>query len=94
MYFVMLDTLRQRIGQLIALYEAERAERVRLRIELEKSQKQNETYKEQITELEREIDNLKLKGAFMADGANNAQARKRIDKLVKEIDRCILLMEG
>ena len=90
----MLDTLRQRIGQLIALYEAERAERVRLRIELEKSQKQNETYKEQITELEREIDNLKLKGAFMADGANNAQARKRIDKLVKEIDRCILLMEG
>ncbi len=94
MYFVMLDTLRQRIGQLIALYEAERAERVRLRIELEKSQKQNETYKEQITELEREIDNLKLKGAFMADGANNAQARKRIDKLVKEIDRCISLMEG
>ena len=90
----MLDTLRQRIGQLIALYEAERAERVRLRIELEKSQKQNETYKEQITELEREIDNLKLKGAFMADGANNAQARKRIDKLVKEIDRCISLMEG
>ena len=94
MYFVMLDTLRQRIGQLIALYEAERAERVRLRIELEKSQKQNETYKEQITELEREIDNLKLKGAFMADGANNAQARKRIDKLVKEIVRCISLMEG
>lgn len=94
MYFVMLDTLRQRIGQLIALYEAERAERVRLRIELEKLQKQNETYKEQITELEREIDNLKLKGAFMADGANNAQARKRIDKLVKEIDRCISLMEG
>jgi len=94
MYFVMLDTLRQRIGQLIALYEAERAERVRLRIELEKSQKQNETYKEQITELEREIDDLKLKGAFMADGANNAQARKRIDKLVKEIDRCISLMEG
>ena len=94
MNFVMLDTLRQRIGQLLALYEAERAERVRLRIELEKSQKQNETYKEQITELEREIDNLKLKGAFMADGANNAQARKRIDKLVKEIDRCISLMEG
>ena len=90
----MLDTLRQRIGQLIALYEAERVERTKLRIELEKAQKQNEAYKEQITELEREIDNLKLKGAFMADGANNAQARKRIDKLVKEIDRCISLMEG
>ena len=55
---------------------------------------QNDTYKEQIIELEREIDNLKLKGAFMAGGTENAQARKRIDKLMKEIDRCITLMEG
>ena len=90
----MLETLKQRIQKLIALYETEKAERVKLRMELEKTQRQNEAYREQITELEREIDNLKLKGAFMADGANNAQARKRIDKLVKEIDRCISLMEG
>ena len=90
----MLETLRQRIRQLIALYETERAERIRLRIELEKTQRQNEAYREQITELEREIDNLKLKKAFTADGTDNAQARKRIDRLMKEIDRCITLMEG
>ena len=90
----MLNTLRQRIGQLIALYEAERAERIKLRIELEKTQRQNEAYREQILELEREIDNLKLKRAFMADGMYNAQARKRIEKLMKEIDKCISLMEG
>ena len=90
----MLNTLRQRIGQLIALYEAERAERIKLRIELEKTQRQNEAYREQILELEREIDNLKLKRAFMADGMDNAQARKRIEKLMKEIDKCISLMEG
>ena len=90
----MLEILKQRIQKLIALYETEKAERVKLRMELEKSQRQNEAYREQITELEREIDNLKLKGAFMAGGTDNAQARKRIDKLVKEIDRCITLMEG
>ena len=90
----MLDTLRQRIGKLIALYETERAERIKLRIELEKTQRQNEAYIEQITELEREIDNLKLKRAFMADSIDNVQARKRIDKLMKEIDKCISLMEG
>ena len=67
---------------------------MKLRMELEKTQRQNEAYREQITELEREIDNLKLKGAFMAGGTDNAQARKRIDRLVKEIDRCITLMEG
>jgi predicted nucleic acid-binding Zn-ribbon protein len=90
----MLETLKQRIQKLIALYETEKAERVKLRMELEKTQRQNEAYREQITELEREIDNLKLKGAFMAGGTDNAQARKRIDRLVKEIDRCITLMEG
>ena len=90
----MLETLKQRIQKLIALYETEKAERVKLRMELEKTQRQNEAYRDQITELEREIDNLKLKGAFMAGGTDNAQARKRIDRLVKEIDRCITLMEG
>ena len=90
----MLELLRQRIQKLISLYETEKAECIRLRMELEKVQKQNETCKEQIIELEREIDNLKLKGAFMADGTDNAQARKRIDRLMKEIDRCISLMEG
>ena len=90
----MLETLKQRIQKLIALYETEKAERVKLRMEREKTQRQNEAYREQITELEREIDNLKLKGAFMAGGTDNAQARKRIDRLVKEIDRCITLMEG
>ena len=90
----MLETLKQRIQKLIALYETEKAERVKLRMELEKTLRQNEAYREQITELEREIDNLKLKGAFMAGGTDNAQARKRIDRLMKDIDRCISLMEG
>ena len=90
----MSETLRQSIRRLISFYETEKSERARLESELEKAQMQNETCKEQITELKKEIDNLKLKQAFMADSADNTQARKKIDKLIKEIDRCISLMEG
>ena len=90
----MLDNIKQKIGQLIAAYEKERMERIRLQAALEQSQKQNEAYKMQITELERQIDNLKLTSAFMADGSNSDQARKKIDRLMKEIDKCIKLMEG
>ena len=90
----MSETLRQSIRRLISLYETEKSERARLESELEKAQMQNETCKEQITELKKEIDNLKLKQAFMADSADNTHARKKIDKLIKEIDRCISLMEG
>ena len=90
----MLLDIKQKIERLIAAYEKERMERIRLQDALQQSQKQNETYKTQITELEREIDNLKLTKAFMADGADNAQAIKKIDRLMKEIDKCISLMEG
>ena len=69
-------------------------ERERLQTALQKAEVQNETYKTQIIELEREIDNLKLTKAFMADGTDTVQARKKIDSLIREIDRCITAMEG
>ena len=90
----MIEKLRQRIQQLISAYETERQERKRLEIELEKSLTQNKACKEQITELERTIDNLKLADAFKSGNTDNTEARKKIDKLIKEIDKCITLMEG
>ena len=90
----MLLDIKQKIERLIAAYEKEKMERIRLQDALQQSQKQNETYKTQITELERQIDNLKLTQAFVADGKDNTEARKKIDRLMKEIDKCISLMEG
>ena len=90
----MIDKLKERIQQLIAAYETERAERIRLESELDKSESQNTEYRKQITELERTIDNLRLADAFKAGNADNTEARKKIDKLIKEIDKCITLMEG
>lgn len=90
----MLDTLKQPIVKLISAYETEKSERERLEQELEVSKNQNETYKQQILELERQIDNLKLAEAFKADGAGSPEAKKKISSLMKEIDRCITLLEG
>ena len=90
----MIEKLRQRIQQLISAYETERQERKRLEIELEKSLTQNNACKEQITELERTIDNLKLADAFKSGNTDNTEARKKIDRLITEIDKCITLMEG
>ena len=90
----MLDTLKQPIVKLIAAYETEKSERERLAKELEVASAQNETYRKQIIELERQIDNLKLTEAFKATSGNSPEARKKIDGLIKEIDRCISLMEG
>ena len=90
----MLETVKERIKQLIAAYETEKMERIRLQSELEQTRVQNDTYRKQIIELERQIDNQKLTEAFMAGGTDAAAAKKKIDSLMKEIDRCIKLMEG
>ena len=90
----MLETVKERIKQLIAAYETEKMERIRLQSELEQTRVQNDTYRKQIIELERQIDNQKLTEAFMAGGTYTAAAKKKIDSLMKEIDRCIKLMEG
>ena len=92
--YKMLETVKERIKRLIAAYETEKMERIRLQSELEQARTQNETYRKQIIELERQIDNQKLTEAFMAGGADTAAAKKKIDSLMKEIDRCIKLMEG
>ena len=90
----MLETVKQKIQQLIAAYEAEKMERVKLQTALEQIKAQNEAYRKQITELERQIDNLKLAEAFKADGGGSPEAKKKIDSLIKEIDRCITILEG
>ena len=90
----MLEKVKQNIRKLIAAYEAEKMERTRLQSALDQVLAQNEAYRKQITELERQIDNLKLAEAFKADGAGSPEARKKINSLLKEIDRCITLLEG
>ena len=90
----MINKLKERIQQLISAYETEREQRIKLEAELDRLKTQNEAYGEQITELERTIDNLKLADAFKSGNTDNAEARKKIDRLIKEIDKCITLMEG
>jgi glycogen debranching enzyme len=79
-------------GEDAEAYEAEKAECNRLRSLLEQAEKQNEAYAKQIIELDRQIDNQRLAGAFL--NGDNAESKKKIDRLIKEIDKCITLMEG
>ena len=90
----MLETVRHKITRLIAAYEKEKAERTTAQKELEQVKAQNETYRKQILELERQIDNLKLTEAFKGRAINGTEAKRKVDSLIKEIDRCIKLIEG
>ena len=88
----MLEKLRTDITRLIALYEKEAKRAEELSRELESSRAKEKEYKEQITELNSRIENLKLYEALSGQG-DKALAKERIDRLVREIDKCISLLE-
>ena len=76
----MLEDIRKHIERLIALYEAEKAENTRLRQELHASEETGAALRNYVKELE--------SGAQDKDAA-----RERIDKLIKEINKCISYLE-
>jgi predicted nucleic acid-binding Zn-ribbon protein len=45
-----------------------------------------------IRELEIKYERVKLSGALLGEGENGAEARKKITELVREIDRCVALL--
>jgi len=91
----MLEDLRKNIEKLIALYEAEKVENQRLRDELRQCKEAGASSNKQISDLESRIETLTLTEAFTAGGTTDkAAAKEKIDKLIKEIDKCISWLES
>ncbi len=89
----MLEDIKKNIERLIALYEGEKQERLRLAEELDKSRSEADAYRKQISVLERQVDNLKLTEAFTSPADGNPAAKEKIDRLIREINQCISLLE-
>jgi len=89
----MLEDIRKNFERLIARYESAMQERDSLREQLNKSETANEAYRKQIAELERQVDNLKLAEAFLSPCDGDSEAKQKIERLIKEIDKCISLLE-
>ena len=89
----MLENIRKDIERLVAAYEAEKEHRRNLEEELLHCREEIGVYRKQIAELDRQIDNFKLKSAFLASSGSDDEAKDRIERMIKDIDRCISLME-
>jgi len=89
----MLEDIQKNFERVIALYEGEREASEGLRAKLAESEASNDTYRKQIAELERQVENLRLAEAFLTPTGSSDSAKERIDKLIKEINKCISLLE-
>lgn len=88
----MLEDIKSNIEKLISLYETEKQRADALQAQLEQSCETIAAYKEKVTDLDGQIDNLRLQYAFSGAG-DPVLAKERITKLIREIDRCIKLLE-
>lgn len=88
----MLEELRKDFQKLIALYENEKHRADVLAERLGKLEEDNKVYREQITDLNRQIENLRMTGAFCG-GGDTVAAKESISRLIREIDKCIKILE-
>lgn len=90
----MPESLRKNIERLLSAFESARAENLALRAEIDAREKSIQSLNAKVKELENEIEALQLKAAFTTTTKDNSGAKAKIDSLIKEIDRCIELLEN
>ena len=83
--------IEQKITKLIELYEGDRQRADSLSLELSQSRETVLDQQRQIAELKTKIDSVQLQSAFGAGGGPEAKAR--LTALIREIDKCIALLE-
>jgi len=87
-----LKLLNKKLDELLSRYDNLRNEYKNLKRADEELKNILQEREERIKELEIKYERIKLSGALLGDGENTGEARKRITELVREIDRCVALL--
>jgi len=91
-YHAAIDRLKKQIGSLISQYECMKADNEQMALELSTSKTLITEHKTTINELEQRVHKLQLTEAFKASGTEVLEAKQKVTKLIKEIDKCIALL--
>ena len=88
----LANRLKTKVEELIARYESLALENAGLRESLAKCESDNHKKEQRVKELEKQIENLRLKDAFLGTATDRTQAKKKVARLIKEIDACVSLL--
>lgn len=87
-----LIILNRKLDELLNRYKEQKAELVDLRNGNEELRSALQERDNRIKELELKYERIKFSGALLGDGDNALEAKKKINELVREIDRCVTLL--
>ena len=89
---IIVTNLKSRIEKIISKYELALSENISLKEQLQKALVEIEEKDDKIKSLEQKVEQMQLADAFSASTGDVKEARKRIGKIVKEIDKCISML--
>jgi predicted nucleic acid-binding Zn-ribbon protein len=87
-----LNLLNRKVEMLLNEYQKLKAEVVELKVEIKGLKINLKDKEDELKDIERKYERLKLTGALMGEGGNARESKERIGELVREIDRCIALL--
>ena len=87
-----LIILNRKLDELFSRYNSLKNELTELKNGNEALKVQVQEREVNIKELELKYERVKLSGALLGDGENASEAKKKIAELVREIDRCVALL--
>ena len=88
----LLNTFETRLRHLIYLHEELKRENAELKKLLENEKLVNEKIQAQYNQLEVSYTNLKTATAISLNGSDVKETKLRLSKLVREVDKCIALL--
>ena len=88
----ILGTLRTRMKELMTMYEAEKKEKEVLKQENAELTRHMTVKDKRIDDLEHKYNNLKIARTLAMDGEEIHDARIKVNRIVREIDKCIALL--
>ena len=89
---IVIGNLKSHIEQIISRYEVALSENISLKKQLQKALEENEEKEDKIKTLEQKVEQLELADAFSISAGDAKEAKKRIGKIVREIDKCISML--
>jgi len=87
-----LIILNRKLDELLDRYNNLRSELKEIKNDNEVLVSKLQNRDEQIKELEIKYERIKLSGALLGEGENASEAKKKMTELVREIDRCVALL--
>ena len=87
-----LIILNRKLDELVDRYNNLKSEITALKNGNEALERMLHEREEKLKELEIKYERVKLSGALLGEGENDHEAKKKITELVREIDKCVALL--